>query len=59
MNFIRNHLLDMMFLCTVILIASTLVWEWSNVKSFISGGVVAVWLTLRVTKSKRYVSKQG
>ena len=59
MGFMKRHLLDLMFLCTVVLLASTLAWEWSNVQSFISGGVVAVWLTLRVTRSRRHESRQA
>ena len=50
MTFFKNHVLDALFVCTVILLATTLAWDWTNVKSFISGGVVAVWLTLRAQR---------
>ena len=53
MTFLREHTLDVLFACTAILLATTLAWDWTNVKSFISGGVVAVWLTLRLTLKNR------
>ena len=47
MIFIKKHIYDLIFVFVAILMISSLAWDWSNVKSFISGGVIAVCLALR------------
>lgn len=47
MKLMRRKLLDGAFACTVAAFIILLDWDWENMKSFISGGVVGVWLTMR------------
>lgn len=47
MKITRRHLLDGAFACTVIAFVILLDWDWRNVKSFISGGVVGAWMAMR------------
>jgi len=51
MLFIKKHIYDLILVLVTILMISSLAWEWSNVKSFISGGVIAVCLSLRAMRA--------
>lgn len=51
MVFIKNHIYDLILVLVTILMLSFLTWDWSNIKSFISGGVIATCLALRAIKS--------
>ena len=49
MKISKALLLDVV-VCVLLLYGNYLVldWQWSNVKAFISGGVIGVWLTMRI-----------
>ncbi|MBQ9486777.1 MAG: hypothetical protein IJU91_03105 [Selenomonadaceae bacterium] len=51
MLFIKKHIYDLILVLVTILMISSLAWDWSNVKSFISGGVIAVCLSLRAMRA--------
>ena len=51
MLLIKNYIYDLIFVAVTILMLSFLTWDWSNIKSFISGGVIATCLALRAIKS--------
>lgn len=50
MAFLRKHVYDVAFVFLAILMATSLAWDWTNVKSFISGGVIAVWIVLKAIR---------
>jgi len=52
-NFIKNHGEKIITICVGASLLSTLDWSWSNVKSFLSGGVIAFYIWLIFTAKER------
>ena len=50
MVFIRKHIYDLIFVVAAIFMVTSLTWDWTNIKSFISGGVIAVCVALRAMR---------
>ena len=50
MVFLKKHIYDLVFVFVAMIMISSLAWDWSNIKSFISGGVIAVCLSLRAMR---------
>lgn len=50
MIFIKKHFYDVIFILVTIFMITSLAWDWSNIKSFISGGVIAGCIAMRVTR---------
>ena len=50
MDFIKKNANNIFLAGTCVVMLTTLAWDWSNIKSFISGGVIAVCLTLKVIR---------
>ena len=50
MEILKNHLYEGAFACTAIAMCLLLDWDKNAVKCFISGGVIATWLTMKLTR---------
>lgn len=43
----RQKILDAIFIVTTISLCTIIQWEWTNVKSFLVGGVLGTWITMK------------
>lgn len=50
MEFLKKYTSEVMLGALGVIMVTTLDWDWTNVKSFISGGVIAICL-IRLAKS--------
>ena len=43
----KQRILDVIFIAVTISLLIHLNWEWTNIKSFLVGGVIGAWITMK------------
>ena len=43
----KQRILDIIFIVITISLCAIIQWEWTNIKSFLVGGVIGTWITMK------------